>query len=49
MSLSALKGIQDAHEGTQAAAEEHVTWRTDLSAAMAEARRTKRPLLAVFR
>ena len=28
--------------------EEAPTWRTDLAAAMAEARRTNRPLLAVF-
>lgn len=32
-----------------ATVQEPVTWRTDLAAAMAEARRTKRPLLAVFR
>ena len=29
--------------------EETPAWRTDLAAAMAEARRTNRPLLAVFR
>lgn len=29
--------------------EEAPAWRTDLAAAMAEARRTNRPLLAVFR
>jgi len=32
-----------------AAAQDGIDWRTDLDKARAEARRTKKPLLAVFR
>ena len=35
--------------GATAEATAEIEWRTDLAAALAEARRTKRPLLAVFR
>ena len=38
-----------AQTATVSQSEETPTWQTNLAAAMAEARRTKRPLLAVFR
>ncbi|MFT5731360.1 MAG: ABC-type sugar transport system substrate-binding protein [Planctomycetota bacterium] len=51
--LTASSGTPRSQEGAAAVstvtAPQGVEWRTDLAAAMEEARRTSRPLLAVFR
>ncbi len=46
---SQVKPASPPQENAAQPASESTPWRTDLAAAMAEARRTKRPLLAVFR